>query len=151
MNNVESKDDNKEEISKLLIEHVFLGILLIQDNEIKFANQATADIFSTSVTDEETMALVKQFYEENNIFIEPHGAVGIKGLMDYRATTNDNTLAVTLETAHPAKFPAEVKSAIGIEPEPPQSLKEIEEKEEHMEFLGTDYEKFKSYLKERLE
>ncbi|WP_440951906.1 threonine synthase [Methanococcoides sp. FTZ1] len=132
---------------------IYGGVMDEQGNISKLPDmeKLNGDIFSTSVTDEDTMALVKQFYEENNIFIEPHGAVGIKGLMDYRAATNDNTLAVTLETAHPAKFPAEVKSAIGIEPEPPQSLKEIEEKEEHMEFLDTDYEKFKSYLKERLE
>ncbi|KGK99692.1 threonine synthase [Methanococcoides methylutens] len=120
-------------------------------NKLPDMDRLNGDIYSTSVTDEETKAVVKEFFEEHNICIEPHGAVGIKGLMDYRASTNDNTLAVTLETAHPAKFPAEVMSAIGIEPEPPQSLKEIEGREEHMEFLDTDYEKFKSYLKERLE
>lgn len=120
-------------------------------NKLPDMERLNGDIFSTSVTDEETKAMVREFFEEHNILIEPHGAVGIKGLMDYRASTNDDTLAVTLETAHPAKFPEEVRSAIGIEPEPPQSLKEIEEREEQMEFLGTDYEKFKSYLKERLE
>ncbi|SET01597.1 L-threonine synthase [Methanococcoides vulcani] len=120
-------------------------------NKLPDMDRLNGDIYSTSVTDEETKAVVKEFFEGHNIFIEPHGAVGIKGLMDYRASTNDNTLAVTLETAHPAKFPEEVVSAIGIEPEPPQSLKEIEGREEHMEFLGTDYEEFKSYLKERLE
>ncbi|WP_135611749.1 threonine synthase [Methanococcoides sp. AM1] len=120
-------------------------------NKLPDMDRLNDDIYSTSVTDEETKAVVKEFFEEHNICIEPHGAVGIKGLIDYRASTNDNTLAVTLETAHPAKFPAEVEDAIGIEPEPPQSLKEIEGKEEHMELLDTDYEKFKSYLKERLE
>ncbi|WP_406661777.1 threonine synthase [Methanolobus sp. ZRKC3] len=108
------------------------------------------DIVSISVTDEETKATVKDFYENKNILIEPHGAVGIKGLLDYRKNTGDDTLAVTLETAHPAKFPAEVSSIIGIDPEPPQSLKEIESKEEKMDFLDTDYENFKEYLKEKL-
>ncbi|AKB85202.1 threonine synthase [Methanococcoides methylutens] len=132
---------------------IYGGVMDEQGNISKLPDmdKLNGDIFSTSVTDAETKALVKEFYEKNNIFIEPHGAVGIKGLMDYRATTNDETLAVTLETAHPAKFPAEVVDAIGVEPELPQSLKEIEGKEEHMEFLDTDYEKFKSYLKERLE
>lgn len=120
-------------------------------NKMPDMDSLNNDIFSTSVTDEETMAIVREFYEVHNICIEPHGAVGIKGLMDYRASTNDNTLAVTLETAHPAKFPAEVKSAIGIDPEPPQSLKEVESKEEHMDFLRTDYDQFKGYLKEKLE
>ncbi|MEL4304527.1 threonine synthase [Methanococcoides sp. LMO-2] len=132
---------------------IYGGVMDEQGNISKLPDmdKLNGDIFSTSVTDAETKALVKEFYEKNNIFIEPHGAVGIKGLMDYRAITDDNTLAVTLETAHPAKFPAEVVDAIGVEPELPQSLREIEGKEEYMEYLDTDYEKFKSYLKERLE
>ena len=108
------------------------------------------DVISISVTDEETKATVKEFYDEKNILIEPHGAVGIKGLMDYRKNTGDDTFAITLETAHPAKFPAEVKSIIGIEPKPSQNLLDIESKEEKMDFLKTDYAKFKEYLKENL-
>lgn len=86
---------------------IYSGEMDEQGNINKFPDmdRLNGDIFSTSVTDEETKAVVKEFFEEHNLFIEPHGAVGIKGLMDYRASTNDNTLAVTLETAHPAKFP----------------------------------------------
>lgn len=109
------------------------------------------DISSVSVTDEETKATIRKFFEDYDICIEPHGAVGIKGLMDYRDTTGDNILAVTLETAHPAKFPAEVIAATGVDPEPPRSLKDVEAKEEFMEHLNTDYDAFKTYLKEKLE
>jgi len=108
------------------------------------------DIYSIPVTDEDTKATMREFYERHNILIEPHGAVGIKGLMEYRKATKDQTLAVTLETADPAKFPAEVKAVIGIEPEPPQHLKEIEARPEHMEHLTTDYEQFKEYLKRKM-
>jgi threonine synthase len=108
------------------------------------------DIYSIPITDEGTKATMREFYERHNILIEPHGAVGIKGLMEYRKATKDQTLAVTLETADPAKFPAEVKAVIGIEPEPPQHLKEIESRPEHMEHLTTDYEQFKGYLKRKM-
>lgn len=104
------------------------------------------DIYSSSVTDEETKSTMREILEKYSILIEPHGAVGIKGLTDYRNKTQDNTLAVTLETAHPAKFPGEVGKVTGIDPEPPRSLKEIEEKEEQMDFLDTEYIKFKEYL-----
>ncbi|MDW7733154.1 MAG: threonine synthase [Methanolobus sp.] len=109
------------------------------------------DIFSISVTDQQTKAVMKEFFDVHNILIEPHGAVGIKGLRDYRELTRDNTLAVTLETAHPAKFPEEVRSVVGIEPELPESLQRIEAGEEHMEPLTTDYAQFKEYLKKKLE
>jgi threonine synthase len=108
------------------------------------------DIYSVPVTDEDTKVTMREFYERHNILIEPHGAVGIKGLMEYRKATKDQTLAVTLETADPAKFPAEVKAVIGIEPEPPQNLREIESRTEHMEHLTTDYEQFKGYLKRKM-
>lgn len=120
-------------------------------NKMPDMDNLNNDIFSTSVTDEETTAIVKEFYENYGIFIEPHGAVGIKGLLDYRTVSNDDTLAVTLETAHPAKFPKEVMSAIGVDPEPPQTLKDVESREEFVEFLEADYEQFKNYLKEKLD
>jgi threonine synthase len=93
---------------------------------------------------------MREILDRYGILIEPHGAVGIKGLSDYRTDSQDNTLAVTLETAHPAKFPGEVKTVTGIDPEPPRSLKEIEAKEEQMNQLDTDYEKFKEYLLAKL-
>ena len=108
------------------------------------------DIYSVPVTDEDTKVTMREFYERHNILIEPHGAVGIKGLMEYRKATKDQTLAVTLETADPAKFPAEMKAVIGIEPEPPQHLREIESRIEHMEHLTTDYEQLKDYLKRKM-
>lgn len=112
--------------------------------------QLRNDIYSSSVTDEETKATMREYLDNYDILVEPHGAVGIKGLSDYRKKTGDRTIAVTLETAHPAKFPAEVKAVTGIDPEPPHSLKEIEAKEEHMDLLGTEYEKFKGYLLSKL-
>lgn len=108
------------------------------------------DIYSSSVTDEETKATMWEILDRYGILIEPHGAVGIKGLADYRAISHDNTLAVTLETAHPAKFPGEVEAVTGIDPEPPRSLKEIEAKEEQMDSMDTDYGKFKDYLLAKL-
>lgn len=108
------------------------------------------DIYSIPITDVDTKVTIKEFYEKHNILIEPHGAVGIRGLMEYRKATKDNTLAVTLETADPAKFPAEVRSVIGVEPEPPQHLKDIESRPEHMEHLSTDYGQFKAYLQKKL-
>ena len=108
------------------------------------------DIYSSSVTDEETKATIKEIFEKYNILIEPHGAVGIKGLLDFREESGDNTLAVTLETADPAKFPEHVKEQTGVEPELPESLKKVESKDEFMDYLGTEYPDFKKYLQEKL-
>jgi len=120
-------------------------------NKMPEMEKLRQDIFSISVTDAETRAVMKEFYDEYGIMIEPHGAVGIKGLRDYREKTGDNTPAVTLETAHPAKFPEEVKAVIGVEPQLPESLKRTEAGEEFMDSLSTDYSLFKEYLIRKLE
>nr|WP_321497559.1 threonine synthase [uncultured Methanolobus sp.] len=109
------------------------------------------DIYSSSVTDDETKATIKEIFEKYDILIEPHGAVGIKGLLDFRSQSGDTTLAVTLETADPAKFPEHVKEQTGVEPELPKSLKKVESKDEFMDYLGTEYPAFKKYLQEKLE
>ncbi len=108
------------------------------------------DVYSSSVTDEQTKTTIREIYEKYNILIEPHGAVGIKGLFEFREMTGDNTLAITLETADPAKFPEHVKAQTGVEPELPESLKRIESKDEFMDYLGTDYAAFKKYLQAKL-
>lgn len=108
------------------------------------------DIYSTSVTDAETKETIKDIFETYNVLIEPHGAVGVKGLLEFRAQSGDNTLAVTLETADPAKFPEHVKAQTGVEPELPDSLNKVESKDEFMDYLGTEYPAFKNYLQEKL-
>ena len=79
-------------------------------------------IFSTSVSDEATVAAMRRAWERK-ILLEPHGAVGWEGLERYRASTGDASKAIVLETAHPAKFPEAVRDALGIEPEPPEALR----------------------------
>jgi threonine synthase len=54
-----------------------------------------------------------------------------------------------VETAHPAKFPEEIQSLLGVDPELPQSLEGIEERQENYGHATTDYEPFKRLLLER--
>lgn len=105
------------------------------------------DIYTISVTDKETKDTIKSTYEKHKILIEPHGAVGWYALEKYRQETNDNTPAVCLETAHPAKFPDEIISLTGIKPELPESLKSLDEKEEQKENISADYKELKNFLK----
>ncbi len=108
------------------------------------------DMFAVSVTEEETRKAIKMMYDKHKIIIEPHGAVGWNGLQKYYANVgNDGDLAVCLETAHPAKFPKEINEIIGIDPELPDSLKELDDKEEKMTRLKNNYSDFKKYLLNR--
>jgi threonine synthase len=79
--------------------------------------------------------------------------VGWEGLMeDFRANDSDGMegqLSVSIESAHPAKFPEEIKEILGKEISLPPSLRGLEDKKEQYDVLENDYDKFKSYLKDR--
>jgi threonine synthase len=104
------------------------------------------NIFSVSVSDRETRETIKTVYDRYGIVLEPHGAVGWRGLETYLETTGENALCVSLETAHPAKFPEAIRSTIGIQPELPQSMKDLEKKTGAPVLMKNNYETFRAYL-----
>jgi threonine synthase len=109
------------------------------------------DLYAVSISDEETRATIKQAYQKHRLLLEPHGAVGWAGLERFIAaeTNAAEALAVSIETAHPAKFPEEIKALIGVDPPLPDSLRGVEERQEHFDTISTDYDPFKRFLAER--
>ncbi len=63
--------------------------------------------------------------------------------------SGDEPLAVSVETAHPAKFPEEIQATIGIDPEVPPSLTGLESRPESYETITTAYEPFRDLLLQR--
>ena len=55
-------------------------------------------------------------------------------------------LAVSVETAHPAKFPEEIQAVIGVEPETPPALVGLEDRREEYETIEAEYEPFRTML-----
>jgi threonine synthase len=106
------------------------------------------DLWGVSITDEETRKTIVDVYKKYNVLLEPHGAVGWAGLQLFIDENNevDNQPTVTLETAHPAKFPQEIRKLLNFDPELPESLQDLDEKEEKFLTLKNDYKLFKSFL-----
>jgi threonine synthase len=113
-------------------------------------DQMRRRIFSVSVTDEQTRRTIKSVYDRYHVILEPHGAVGWAGLEAYRQKTGDSRLAICLETAHPAKFPDEIKELLGIEPEPPESMKDLARRDGSAINISKDFSSFKKYLQSHL-
>lgn len=109
------------------------------------------DIFSISVSDKETKETIKETQKKYNVLLEPHGAVGWKGLTEYlkQNEADADKLCISLETAHPAKFPEQIVDILGLDPELPESLKGLENKKEDYDKIGNTYSDFKSYLKSK--
>jgi threonine synthase len=75
--------------------------------------------------------------------------VGWAGLSRYIKESGENGLMVSVETAHPAKFPEEIKNLLGFEPEAPQSLRAVESKPEQVIRLDNNYEHFRKLIIDR--
>jgi threonine synthase len=107
-----------------------------------------ADFYGIGVSDGETRATIGRAFAEHGVVLEPHGAVGWAGLRRYLAAhpEHGSTTAISLETAHPAKFPDEIMAITGREPALPPSLAGLDEKTESYGELALDYAGFKSHL-----
>ncbi len=91
-----------------------------------------ADLYAVSITDDETRDTIRSTYETHGVVLEPHGAVGWAGLERFHRDFPDAAAvkSVSIETAHPAKFPAEIQAAIGLDPALPPALLGLEDRPE---------------------
>ena len=106
------------------------------------------DLYAISITEDQTRATIKNVYERYGSILEPHGAVGWAGLERYLRDDPPaaDRLAISVETAHPAKFPEEIRATIGIDPDVPPSLAGLEQKRESFETLPGAYGPFRDWL-----
>jgi threonine synthase len=105
------------------------------------------DLFSSSVSDARTVAAVRDFWNQFQLLLEPHGAVAWQGFLDWNAVEPlGDAPAVIVETANPAKFPVEVGKVVGWPPDVPDNMLAALKLPEDFDRLGADYAKFRDYL-----
>jgi threonine synthase len=106
------------------------------------------DLFAVSIQDEETRNTIAATHRQHGALLEPHGAVGWAGLQAFHSAFPDQAhlSAISLETAHPAKFPDEIRALIGVDPELPESLLGLDDRPEHHRPIPPDYGAFKDFL-----
>lgn len=109
------------------------------------------DMASYSISDSETENTIQRVYRQYGTLMEPHGAVGWAGLQRYLNDHPESSedLCVSLETAHPAKFPEKLRELLSVDPDLPPSLEGLESKTEDYEPLPNTYEAFKHFLADR--
>lgn len=98
------------------------------------------------VGEDETRATIRALYTEAGYLLDPHTAVGVAlGA----PLAGGAAPVISLATAHPAKFPAAVAAATGIEPDLPVWLADIYERPERCDVLANDQGAVEAFIAAR--
>ena len=103
------------------------------------------DFLSESCNEQETLDIIKKNYEENNIILDPHTAVGVGAAK--KLSFND---CVVLSTAHPCKFPDATNNAINKHEKLPEKLQHVLDKDENFQVLNNNTEEVKNFVKSKV-
>jgi threonine synthase len=110
--------------------------------------QVKTQFASGRLDDEQTLDVIRDIYKRYKYVLDPHTAVGV-GVAEAYRKKNPQSPIVTLATAHPAKFPAAVKKAIGIEPALPAFLADLYQRKEKYDVLPVDLKKMQQFVRDR--
>ncbi|MDQ5979875.1 MAG: threonine synthase, partial [Verrucomicrobiota bacterium] len=92
-------------------------------------------------TDAEIPGIIQRVHRQHGYVADPHTACAFKEL-------NPQRTSVVLSTAHPAKFPAAIRDAIGQEPTAP-ALDELKSRPIVKHRLPADAEAIKAFITQR--
>ena len=68
---------------------------------------------SSSVSDEQTVAAIREIFEAENYLLDPRGAVAVAVSDSLKEQLGDHKL-ICFATAHPAKFPSTIQNALQV-------------------------------------
>lgn len=117
------------------------GVVQFDDTLTRVMRQG---FLSRSISDEDTLATMKQVYDScGGYLLDPHGAVAVAAADRSRSDIGDDSKVICLATAHPAKFPAVVRQALGIKGDLPaaavaHSLVEAKSRFQHVRLCDYD-------------
>jgi threonine synthase len=120
----------------------FVRVLEIFKHEFP---ELRSKLSSSTVTDEDTLATIKEVFEKYNYLADPHGAVGYLALSQYLAN-HPADKGIFLETAHPVKFPEAVEKITGQPIAVPDSLQPIMKRNKLSIIIPSEYTALKEFL-----
>jgi len=104
------------------------------------------DFLSSRMDENEVLETIKNVYENFNIVLDPHSAIGY-GAFD---KVNLNGSNIVLATAHPCKFPSAIEKAINIKAKLPKELAFVLDEKENYDIIENNLDKIKQYIKKRV-
>ena len=135
--------DKDSEITKEIMNKIKVNKYKINEKDLIKINK---DFVSECINEEETLSTIKKIYNEYNLVVDPHTAIGVGALRKL----NIKSRSIVLATAHPCKFPLAIEKAINKTELLPDELNYILNEKEHYEILDNNVDKIKNYVKEKI-
>ncbi|MCK6441165.1 threonine synthase [Elstera cyanobacteriorum] len=133
------------EVAKRIAEFRETGKLTLEKDRLKRAQQLFA---ATRLSDEETLATIRRVYETTGEVLDPHSAIAVGSMQQLQGKDRDPMVA--LACAHPAKFPAAVKKALGFEAPLPAHLAHLMTAQERFTVLPAKPEAIRDFVSAEL-
>ena len=135
--------DKDSETTKEIMNKIKVNKYKINEKDLIKINK---DFVSECINEEETLSTIKKIYNEYNLVVDPHTAIGVGALRKL----NIKSRSIVLATAHPCKFPLAIEKAINKTEPLPDELNFILNEKEHYEILDNNVDKIKNYVKEKI-
>ena len=124
---------------------------LNSDHQYELSNQIVKkmrDVFSSySVSQDEVKEIIHNFYNNYNIVIDPHTAIGLGSA---NKSEDEFDIKVSLATAHPAKFSDTVSEIIGSDDFIPPKVKTMMELDDNYFILENNAIMVKEFLEDKI-
>ena len=120
----------------------FARILELFDNDLA---RLRAVLSADTVSDADTVAAIRQVWEQHGYLLDPHGAVAYAALRRYQ-TQHPQASGFLLATAHPVKFPAVVEPILGRPIELPEAVRALQGRVKRSVPIPVEYEALKACL-----
>ena len=133
---LDEKDSRVESLMKDLASKSMFNL------EKKEINKIKKDFEAVKVTDEETLSIIDEIYNEHKFIIDPHTATGVGAAKSFKNLGD----IVVLGTAHPYKFSDTIKKATGKNLDSPEHLKLNMDKKEIFDIVGNSNSEVKNYI-----
>ena len=105
--------------------------------------QLQRDFIAGETSDEDMKNTIRSVFSKSDYVIDPHTACAVYAA-EQMELVSDNT--VCLSTAHPAKFPEVIHEVLGVWPEMPSGLQNLEERQKRSERMNPDVEEIKNFI-----
>lgn len=116
--------------------------------DVAVMDRAVASFAAYRLDDEGTIAEIAATATQNGMVIDPHSAVGLSAARraHFDGVVSEDVPIISLACAHPAKFEAAVKVAIGTSPALPRHMADLMSRPELKHHIEADAEAIKALI-----